>query len=372
MFYPAEGFGGPVTNTLELAKGLSKKSEMMVFTSTAKNFSDEMKLEEREINGKLKIKYFPITSRMFKQFITPKMKIALKMHLEEFDLVHLHCYRQYQDFIFWFANKRIKKPYYMTMHGAITPLGEKAYLKKIYDILIGKKILKNATKIIVLSKLQKKEALAMGIDERKIVEIPFGVDPIEKFSESQIFQFNKNKKYVLYLGRIDKSKGIDHLIRAFKKIHDENVELLIVGPNYGFSNYCKELSKKLQLDNRVRFLGAVEHSNLLEIFKISNVLVLPSKYDATGTVTLEAASFGIPIILTDKCGLAEEFKKRDAGKVVTAGDINELEIALNWIFENPQDTKIMGKKGQKYAQSLTWEYCVSEHIKTYESTENFR
>lgn len=367
MFFPAEGFGGPVTNTLELAKRLSKESKITICTSNAKNFSEEMNIDEKKLDENFIIKYFPITSRMFKQFVTPKMKSFLKNNLEKYDIVHLHCYRQYQDFIFWSINKKIKKPYYLTMHGAITPIGEKSYLKKIYDILVGKKILRNAEKIIVLSNLQKEEALSMGVHENKIIQIPFGINHDENKLETSNYDFDNSKKYILYLGRIDKSKGIDDLILAFKEISDKDIELLIVGPDFGFMNYCKELVKKLDLEKKIKFLGSVNHSNLPEIFNIVSLLVLPSKYDATGTVTVEAASLGVPIILTEKCGLAEEFKKNNGAKIVAASDIEGLKNAIEWIFDNPDEVKVMKENGQKYAKSLTWETTISKHLEVYQN-----
>jgi len=367
IFYPAEGFGGPVTNTLELAKGLSRYANVTVCTSNAKNFSEQMNINEKKINENFNIIYFQTTSRRFQQFVTPKMKYFLKQNLEKYDLVHLHCYRQYQDYIFWGVNKYIKKPYFITMHGAIVPMGEKSILKKIYDICIGRKILKNAKKIIVLSELQKREASLMGVNKNKIIEIPFGIEKNNKHPKSSNFNLDHNKKYILYLGRIHKSKGIDDLILAFKKISDERIILLIVGSDYGFLNECKELTKKHGLENRIKFLGTVDHSHLSEIFEISKVLILPSKYEATGTVALEAASYGVPVILSDKCGLAEEFRKRKAAKVVSTTNVNELKNAIEWIFKNPEDVKVMKNNGHVYAQSLTWENTIKMHLKAYET-----
>ena len=134
------------------------------------------------------------------------------------------------------------------------------------------------------------------------------------------FKFNKNKgkelreKYsikkntfvYLYLGRINKEKGISELVKAFKKINDNDVFLIIVGSIEDKS--LKNLFKKKNKILHINYTNSPE-----DFFSMANVLCLPSHREGFGTVVIEAASCGLPTLASKIYGLYDSISENKTG-----------------------------------------------------------
>jgi len=176
FFYPGISFGGPVTNVLELTKRLSSKGhQITVYASNAYDEKSNMQLKEKKFNENLKAYYFKNWFRILGFFITPGMITALRKNSNNFDIIHVHSTRHFQDLISYFVLSFLKKPYIMTCHGTIIPMGKAKTLKKIFDFIVGRKILQKASVIVAISPNQIHECNKMGVKNEKIKEIPFGL-----------------------------------------------------------------------------------------------------------------------------------------------------------------------------------------------------
>ena len=161
-----------------------------------------------------------------------------------------------------------------------------------------------------------------------VVEIPNLIN-VEEYEN----EFLRRDKYILYLGRLNKTKGIDLLIKAFSELKESNVKLKIAG---GGNTYKKELEAlvfSLKLDEKVEFLGLVEDKR--ELISNAWVMVSPSFSDVIGMVNLEAASFKTPMITTYQTGLKKEWNT-NGGKLInprTKEIKNALKETLDWTLE---------------------------------------
>jgi glycosyltransferase involved in cell wall biosynthesis len=114
--------------------------------------------------------------------------------------------------------------------------------EKIYDILWGDQLLKNASKLIAVSKVEKDQYIKMGLTEKKIEIIPNGLDVSEYEKLPERGKFRKkygiasDEKIILYLGRLFKLKGLDFLISGFSNLLDryQGAILVIAGPDDGY------------------------------------------------------------------------------------------------------------------------------------------
>ncbi len=111
-------------------------------------------------------------------------------------------------------------PYILQAHGSIPIFGRKKR-KLLFNAFFGNRILKNASRVIALSRVEKVHFERIGIPDYKIVIVPNGIDLFEYSNLGTLGSFkNKYKigderKIVLYIGRIHETKRIDLLIRAF-------------------------------------------------------------------------------------------------------------------------------------------------------------
>ncbi|WP_304035707.1 glycosyltransferase family 4 protein [Mesonia mobilis] len=148
------------------------------------------------------------------------------------------------------------------------------------------------------------------ISSSKIKVLPNSIKPYPKTIE-------KNKtsvKEISYAGRLHASKGIDTLLKAFKNCLtiDKTLHLNIIGDGEEKTK-LENLVDQLNLNDSVVFHGFQSKSNVLEIFKNSYMVVVPSITEAFGFVTIEAMSVKTAVIGSDTSGIAEIIRNEQDG-----------------------------------------------------------
>jgi glycosyltransferase involved in cell wall biosynthesis len=260
-------------------------------------------------------------------------------------------------FAAYFA-KRKGIPYIIQPHGSLpTTIGMKK-MKKYYDIFVGNNILKNASKLIALNKMEEEQYIDMNIEKNKIEIAPNGIDLAQytylpkKNSFKKKYGINLNERIILYLGRINKIKGIDLLIEAFEELSKEmnDIRLVIVGPDNGFVSTLKNRMETLNIQHKVLFTGPLYEKNKLEAYVDADVLVYPSSFEIFGLVPLESLMCGTPVIVTDNCGCAEIIKKSESGYLVKYGDVEDLKQKMQILIKcNSKEN--LAAKGKKYIEN---------------------
>jgi glycosyltransferase involved in cell wall biosynthesis len=152
--------------------------------------------------------------------------------------------------------------------------------------------------ILIISRVHRRSFLEAGFAGEKLVEIPLWVDPELWFSPPtlrKVQSFDPLK--VLFVGSIGFRKGIPYLIQAIKKSGGP-VDLTLVGVNSGEADKFFQ-----QISSRIHFVGRKSKADLREMYWNSDVLVLPSLVDTFGFVALEAMACGLPVIVTENCGV---------------------------------------------------------------------
>ncbi|MFZ2152192.1 MAG: glycosyltransferase family 4 protein [Minisyncoccia bacterium] len=156
------------------------------------------------------------------------------------------------------------------------------------------------------------------------------------------------------IAELHKNKGLDILIHAFKKIHQNypNAKLCIIGDGEE-KNTLKDIIRREKLENDVILLGNIPEAK--EYLKAFTVFVLPSRTEALGYVLLEAGLAKTPCIATRVGGIPEIIEHEKTGILVSKEDVRELSMALEFTLTHKQDM-------EKYAQSLH-EKVLTEYTK---------
>jgi glycosyltransferase involved in cell wall biosynthesis len=214
--------------------------------------------------------------------------------------------------VYWVCRMQ-RKPYTVCPAGALQPFGRSAFLKKAYNWIVGRQLIKNASACIAITKSEIDDFLGYGVDMKKIHIIPNGIDPEdfpEDISSDELKNFRSRHglgeyPIILFMGRLNRIKGPDLLLEAFfsvSKVFPAH-RLVFVGPDNGLELSLKKAVGSAGLDGRVRFLGYLGGREKACAYRMADVLVIPSRQEAMSLVVLEAGISGTPVLATDRCGL---------------------------------------------------------------------
>ncbi len=181
----------------------------------------------------------------------------------------------------------------------------------------------------------------------KIVVIPIGVNlgdfkPMDKCSLRKKYGFSDNEKIILFVGRLEKEKNLDMLIRIFPIIRKEikNSRLIFIGKGRE-ENRLRALTNKVFSDD-VFFWGAIPHDDIPEILNLADVLVLCSLYEGSPLVVKEAITCGLPVVSVNVGDVCEIIKDVE-GCYMSSRDQDDLARKVIKVLK--QDRRIsMGDK----------------------------
>jgi len=369
-------FGGPVAVVRSISKELAKRHEVTVYTTSALDHRRDFKNSPIEVktNG-YRVVYFPRIFRLSRFNISPAMARELKASIKEYDVIHLHSWRHFQDIIVHRYAKKCGVPYVLQAHGSLPRIMTKQRLKWIYDVFFGYRLLRDASKVIALSQMEAQQYRDMGVPEEKIEVIPNGIDLTQysnlptRGSFKKKFSIDDDEKIVLYVGRIHESKGIDFLIKSFAHLvrsGAKDVKLVLVGPDDGYLNVARELVYSLGMSSSVLFAGFLAEEDKVSAYVDSTVVVYPSPYEPFGLVSLEAAVFSKPIIMAKGTPLSKIIEKGEFGFSIKYGDAEALAETLELVIKNDTLSTRLGIKGREYvAKFFSLEESVSKLEKLY-------
>jgi len=306
-FYPAWRFGGPVRVAYDISKKLVELGHSVtVYTSDIIDQNSRVGSHIKEVNGinVFYLKNMSIYAAKFKIYITPSLVSVLKKDVKSFDIVHIHGNRTSLNPVLYYFLKKNSVPYIVQAHGGIPRVG-RIKIKWIYDRVFGFRFLRDASRVVALNRLEANQYKSMGVSEEKIVIVPNGINLSEysylpsKGSFRKKYGIKKDEKIVLYLGRINKSKGLDLLADAFSVVSKSvrNVRLVLVGPDDGYMAMLSKIISDLDLDEKVLMTGFVETQDKLAALVDGDVFVTP-RFSGFPITFLEACLACCPIVTT--------------------------------------------------------------------------
>jgi glycogen synthase len=150
-FYPALSFGGPVQCTYNLSKYLVRRGhKVTVYSTDALDIStdDRIKEKSQQIDG-IQVFYFSNVAKLYGMFFSPSMICSLQENINNFDVVHLHEYRTFQNLVFYYLNQN-RVPYVLSCHGEFRYKKEswdQLFLRRLFEYSCGQKIVNDADKL---------------------------------------------------------------------------------------------------------------------------------------------------------------------------------------------------------------------------------
>lgn len=202
---------------------------------------------------------------------------------------------------------------------------------------IEHKVARRAEKIIVPSEYLKKIVKQWGVDESKISVVYNAVE----FKAVEPKPKEHGEKWLLSVARLVPWKGMDILIEIAKefKISDLRLQIMIIGEGPERKNLELKI-KDLEVQNEVKLLGKLPHSETMAYVKAADMFVLNTGYEGLPHTIIEAQNLGTPVITTNVCGNPEVVENNQTGLLV---EYNNKEEVKNAILKLLQDKDLAGR-----------------------------
>ena len=197
--------------------------------------------------------------------------------------------------------------------------------------------------------------------------IPNGID-LEHFTNNvpPIDEFCDGKLNLLFVGRMEKRKGVNYLLKAYKQVKQEfpNSRLIIVGPGIRLRNkYEKQVAKSSLRD--VVFTGHVTYNELPRYYKTADIFCTPATgHESFGIVLLEAMAMGKPVVASNIEGYAGVITHSVDGLLVPPKNESMLAQALISLMNDKSLRQQMGARGKLKSAEYDWEH-ISQRVLDY-------
>ncbi|MFN3393791.1 MAG: glycosyltransferase family 4 protein, partial [Candidatus Thermochlorobacter sp.] len=177
-----------------------------------------------------------------------------------------------------------------------------------------------------------------------LLVVPYGFEP-ERFKP----KLKQEKTFkVLFVGQVGVGKGVLYLLEAFQNLGLSGAELILIGNiQEGFEPILHKYA------GLFKHYPSLAHHALVEKFNEASVFVLPSLVESFGIVTCEAMACGIPVIVSENCGMQPRDGKD--GFVVPIRDIEALKEKILLLYEREDLRRSMGESAAQYVKQFTWE-----------------
>lgn len=273
---------------------------------------------------------FPVKRLWNFEFANTPFIPSLLLHLikqgKEYDIFHVHIAQAYTPEMVWLASIITRTKYIAQIHLDVAPSGRMGILLKPYKSIFLSHVLKSAHAVTVFTKAQKDETISKyKLNKKRVFVVPNGVEE-EYFYKARTKLAKKPR--LLFVGRLSPQKNITQLLNALDGI-SEKFETNIVGDGILKQALMQE-AEDLNLKN-IRFLGRKSGRDLIEIYKNSDIFVLPSEREGMPLVLLEAMAMGLPVVATDVVGIRDLIKDNKLGKLASYGNPNMLKQKITSI-----------------------------------------
>lgn len=355
-----------------------------------REFNDHIRKNANTVLGprvlKYKVRKFSITNAfsskedIINEIIYAFLIADFKKLFQMFDIIHLHS--PYSGLI---ISKKLKKLYnkpkfVYTCHNGMwmyyeVPKSEKMVraievsimLQSDAIIIPSKCMLKNIVKYLIKNDYKriynKIYLVGHGVDVNYFN--PEQLDPNIESKLIKILNLDNYEKIIIYVGRIEPSKGTHILIKSIEILMKENPDILLIiaGPlsgkfsrQGGYSKYTLRLIDYVKRKGlNVIFTNSIDHNLLRYLYSLSNLMVMPSSFESFGLVILESMAMGTPVIASNICTFKEIIIDGYNGLLFERENLSSLNESIMMVLNDESFLKKLSYNAIRTAKLRSWE-----------------
>lgn len=290
---------------------------------------------------------------------TASLRPWLRAHAGGYDAVIVNGLWQYHSFAAWQVMRELKRPYVVFTHGMLDPWFKRTYplkhLKKwLYWPWAEYRVLRDAAAVLFTSEEERLLARqSFWLYRAREVVVSYGtrLPPQDAAALREDFLAAhpelRDKRVLLFLGRLHVKKGCDLLVEAFARVAAEEprLHLLMAGPDQtAWVRQLKARAEALGVADRITWPGMLQDKAKWGAFYSSEAFMLPSHQENFGIAVAEALGCGLPVLISDKVNIWREVHAARAGLVAEDTPAGTLENLRAWLALPPEDRAAMGQR----------------------------
>jgi glycosyltransferase involved in cell wall biosynthesis len=339
--------GGPAVKVRALARGLAARGHRVTVLTADLGRGRRGDLGEKNAWGwrsteeNVETIYLPTAFSFRALTVNRRLLSFCRARLDDFDIVHIYgLYDLLGPAMAWQAARRAI-PFLIEPMGMYRPIDRSFFLKGVWRQVFGNRMIAGAGRMIVTSELEREDLVEGGISPERIRlrYNPVDLAEYETLPPRGTFrnrrQIPPSEPLILFLSRLIPRKGADLLIESFADAMPERGTLVIAGPEGepGYLDSLRNVAERRGVASRVRFTGALYGEEKKAALADADVFALPSSYENFANAVAEAVASGVPVVVTDRCGIHSLVDGR-AGLVVTR-EKGAVAEALRRLTEDP-------------------------------------
>jgi glycogen synthase len=284
----------------------------------------------------------------------------------EFDVIHAHDWLTYKAGI---AAKEVTgKPLVVHMHATEFDRSGENVNTIIYEI--EKQGMMAADAVIAVSNLTRNIVIEKyGIAPEKVFTVHNAVDPVDHEVTAK-FTKGTDEKIVTFLGRITYQKGPEYFVEAAAKVlkKNSNVRFVMAGSGDMMNKIIRRVAQ-LKIADKFHFAGFLKGDEVVNMFQMSDVYVMPSVSEPFGISPLEAMRSNVPVIISKQSGVSEILKHAIK---VDFWDVDAMADAIYGLLQYDGLNTMFRKYGKDEVDSLKWENAAVHVADVYSFALEFQ
>lgn len=362
--YSDKHYGGLQTHVFHLTKNLSEIENVSIDVITLSDKNSTYNDGNLKIHN---IKRFSKIPRLF-TIISDSLKIKRKISELKPDIVHVQGTHYPYSYIAALISSNY--PTVLTVHGLMAREYKfnkgKNYLGGIVNLFLEKYAFNKVKEIIICSVPMQKEVEKLSNANTYLV--PNGIE-LNSILNHKPLKAVKHPS-IMYMGLLEIIKGVDILIKAVAIIKKKipNITLYIAGDG-SQENYLKQLSKDLNLEENVLFLGYLGENSKYSYLKAVDICAITSRYESFGIVILEAMTCGKPVIGSNTGNIPFLVTKK-TGILFESENEQDLALKIIKLIKNRDLCFKMSLNAQNEVKKFDWKMLASKTREIYEKLLN--
>jgi len=355
--------GGTAERTFQLAKALQDLGHTAMLLSTTVGLTSERRAELAEfecllLNNPGRRFYLPLAS-----------PARIGAWVARADAVQITGHWSWLSGLVGWLARRQGIPYFYCPAGSLPVAGRSRLLKKLYNAIIGYRLVRDAERCMVVTDAERLDYLAYGIPCDAPLLIPNGVQEQDLQADRSPPRWapgSAESPLIAFLGRLAPIKGPDLLLGAFAQVRQEYpaARLVMAGSDFGERATLEAMAQQAGIASNVEFPGHLQPDSKYSLLRAADFLVVPSRKEAMSIVALEAGLVGTPVLLTEECGF-DEVEQIDGGRVVPV-EASAIAEGMRQMLSQRELLPIQGQRlRQLVLQHYTWREVAQRCLRAY-------
>lgn len=323
-------YGGPTTVAFNQCRALADAGHDVVLAATGSELGTPLPTERDGVRTALFPPHFVLPGAGFAGLTSPAMLSWVRRVAPSADVVHVHMARDLLTLpSAWLAQRAGTRTVLQT-HGMIDP--SENPLAGPLDAALTRRVLRDAHRIFHLTPREQREVAQVARGPVNLMELHNGM-PV---STQPRTARTDGRCRVLFLARLQERKRPLAFVAAARSLADRfpHATFTLVGPDEGRGDAVRRAVAEAGLGDRLTWAGPVDSAGAAQWMRDSDLYVLPSVHEPYPMSVLEAMSSGLPVVITDTCGLADTVRRTGSGAVVDDSQ-RDLERALAELLSDP-------------------------------------